>query len=123
MAIVLLMMSEKEAKVLHVRLARRGSDHPHAFKQADAFRTCRICGLPSRHKVHEVPPEATQELDVKESPDASPHLSPEKPSPSRPQARPKAREIRRCPHCRKVNMTTDLSCYWCQEKLPPDPAK
>lgn len=115
---VLLIMGEKEANVLHVRMARRGSDHPHVFKLADAHRTCRICGLPSSHQVHDVPPDTTQELGVKERSDASPDLPPEKPRPSRPQARPKSGEIRRCPHCRKVNLTTDLSCYWCQEKLP-----
>lgn len=114
----LLRMSEKEAKVVHVRLARRASDHPHSFKQADAFRTCRICGLSSRHKIHRVPPDATPELGVKESPNAAPDHSRERPRPPRPQARPKSGELRRCPQCRKVNLTSDLSCYWCQEELP-----
>jgi hypothetical protein len=36
------------------QLARRGSDNPHLFKPTAGFRTCRICGLPRSHKVHDI---------------------------------------------------------------------
>ena len=108
------------------QLARRGSDNPHSFKPMAGFRTCRICGLPRGHKVHDVedsanmPPHSTQEQGVTGSSDASSDLTREKPLPPHRQARSTVRQIRRCPRCRKLNTGTDLSCYWCGTELPAD---
>jgi len=80
------MMSEEGAKVVREQLARRGSDHPHSFKPIAGFRTCRICGLPRGHKVHDVkdsanmPPHSTQEQGITGSSDASSDLTRGKPS-------------------------------------------
>jgi hypothetical protein len=47
---------KEEAKLVRDQLFQRGSDNPHSFKPTAGFRTCRICGLPRSHKVHEDPP-------------------------------------------------------------------
>jgi hypothetical protein len=44
---------KKKATVVREHPARRGSDHPHLFKPTVGYRTCRICGLPRSHKVHD----------------------------------------------------------------------
>src|SRR5271165_2362835 len=33
---------------------RRASDRPHAFERNKGFRTCRACGLPKKHSIHDV---------------------------------------------------------------------
>ena len=120
-------MSENEAKVVREQLARRGSDNPHSFKPIAGFRTCRICGLPRGHKVHDVKdsanmaPHSTQEQGATGRSDTSSDLTREKPLPPHPQARSTLfGQIRRCPRCRKLNTGTDLSCYWCGMELPAD---
>jgi len=44
----------KPAAEVREQPARRGSDKPHSFEPTAGFRTCRICGLPKSHKVHNV---------------------------------------------------------------------
>lgn len=41
------------------------------------------------------------------------------PAPAPPQDGPTVPQFRRCPHCRKINTGTDLSCDWCGTELPP----
>ena len=119
-------MSEAQGNAVR-KLARRGSDHPHLFKEIDGFRTCRTCGLATAHKIHaaensaNLPPQATQEQDGAGSTDDS--SGPTLDEPALPYALPKptVRQIFRCPSCRKLNITTDSSCYWCGTELPPVP--
>ena len=121
-------MSETQGNADRKQPARRGSDHPHLFKEIDGFRTCRICGLSMAHKIHEVhdsganlPPQATPVQGGTGSGDASSGLTLEEPALPHPQAKPAVRQILRCPSCRELNITTDLSCYWCGTELPPVP--
>lgn len=37
-------------------LSRRASDKPHVFERNKGFRTCRACGLPKKHEVHQAEP-------------------------------------------------------------------
>ena len=35
------------------KLTRRASDKPHPFERNQGFRTCRACGLPKNHEIHD----------------------------------------------------------------------